>query len=330
MTLRIRPAADADLPAMRSLLLADAQARAATDAALWPVAATAVEKIDAAVTPVLSGAELPFYQSWLVAEVGGAICGLAHVILLPVPPIYAGAFGPPGLIMEDCYVAPDAPDGTDAALLEAAEADLIAEGAQILLTSSVTGGAWEPAIAARGYVPLTAYLARSGLRAPGPELEVRAASAEDVPAIVGLSAEHRQVLVDLEPFWEPHPEADPRFGAWMTKSLSLTDRDMVVSGAAEVAGYAISHPATPLHFPPAHDITAIGVIDDYYHREFHDPEARQGSGAAALLRVAEAARQARGGAAVLVVCPSAWASKIAVLEGEGYRTAITWHIRRPG
>lgn len=321
---------EADLPAMRSLLLADAQARAAVDAALWPVAETAAEKIAAALRPVLSGAELPFYQSWLVAEAGGAICGLAHGILLPVPPIYAGAFGPPGLIMEDCYVAPDAPEGTDAALLAAAEADLIAAGAQILLTSSVTGGAWEPAIAARGYVPLTAYLARSGLRAPEPAPELRPARAEDVPAIVGLSAEHRQVLVDLEPFWEPHPEADPRFGAWMTKSLSLTDRDMVVTGAEEVVGYAISHPATPLHFPPAHDITAIGVIDDYYHREFHDPAARQGTGAAALLRAAEAARQARGGAAVLVVCPSDWASKIAVLEGEGYRTAITWHIRRPG
>ena len=227
----------------------------------------------------------------------------------------------------DCRTLPEMAK----ALLDAAETDLAGHGAKSLLGSSVPGGAWEAAYCSRGYQPLTLYLARCGLRPPRDQDDVRAAGEPDIDAIIALSATNRARLFDLDPFWKPHDDADERFGAWMQKSLTLKDRDMLVSEAdGRVTGYAISQPATPLHFPPAHDIAATGVIDDYYHEDFADPVnlTGDGTGAARLLRAAEMALTARGNTAALVVCPAAWTSKIAVLEAEGYRTALTWFIKR--
>ena len=76
--------------------------------------------------------------------------------------------------------------------------------------------------------------------------------------------------------------------------------------------------------------SATGVIDDYYHREYSNPVELHDGGEAAssLLRAAEAAFMSRGMNAVVVVCPAAWTSKIAVLERAGYKTAIMWMIKR--
>ncbi len=116
----------------------------------------------------------------------------------------------------------------------------------------------------------------------------------------------------------------------MKRSLTLTDRDMFVSEAeGEVDGYAIAQPATPLHFPPAHDIGATGVIDDFYHLGFQDPARLDQTGqAAGLLATAEAALSKRRNDAALIVCPAAWKSKIELLEAAGYGTAIVWYIKR--
>ncbi|NNE87871.1 MAG: hypothetical protein HKN27_07320 [Silicimonas sp.] len=114
-----------------------------------------------------------------------------------------------------------------------------------------------------------------------------------------MSAENRDILYDLNAFWKPHDEADARFENWMKRSLSLTDRDMFVSDDT-VDGYVISQPATPLHIPPAHD----------------------------LLSAADSALKVRWREACIVVCPAAWTSKIALLEGAGYATAIVWYIKR--
>ena len=114
-----------------------------------------------------------------------------------------------------------------------------------------------------------------------------------------------------------------RFAAWMRRSLTLGDRDMLVMGPeGELSGYAIAQPASRLHFPPAHDMRGTGVIDDHYHRELADVETRDRgwSGATALLRP--------GVGAVFVVCPAGWRSKIAMLEAAGYETAMVWSIRR--
>ena len=331
MSVSIRPVETSDLNIVVDLLMLDAEQRYAKDQTLWKLEANAREKVASTIKTAMANENPPFRQRWLVAETCGDIVGITHTILLPVPPIYAGELGAPGLIMEDCFVSEGAPADTSKFLLAAAEADLVEAGAKNLLASSTVGGAWEAEYAAQNYAPLTLYLAKVGLN-PAPKSEgVRNATEDDVPAIVASSSDNRQILFDLDEFWKPHPEADVRFGSWMARSLTLTDRDMFVSEAeGDFEGYVISQPATPLHFPTPHDVGEIGVIDDYYHTDFENPTvlAHRGRAASDLLQAAEAALDARGNTAALIVCPAAWASKISVLKDNGYDTAIVWFIKR--
>lgn len=332
MTLTIRPAVLDDIDAISELLLKDARQRCAANPGLWKLSAEPQYKIKTSITAAMQSEASPIRQKWIVAEAEGKAVGIAHSILLPVPPIYAGEFGPPGLIMEDCFVARDAPPETPGALLEAAEADLIEAGAQILLASSIQSGAWADQYKLGGYDPLTLYLAKSGLGQAEMSANLRRATQQDIAGIVASSATHRSILEDLHAlFWKPHAEADTRFGAWMTRSLTLTDRDMYVSANDGIGGYAISQPATPLHFPNPHDISGVGVIDDFYHDALRDPAllGEEKGDAKALIAAAEAARSARGDTSVLVVCPAAWTSKIDLLQQAGYRKAIIWFIKMP-
>ncbi|MEO1108400.1 MAG: hypothetical protein AAFX90_10805 [Pseudomonadota bacterium] len=331
MTRTFRPATPDDMPRLVELFMLDAQERHAEDAILWKMADDAPAQIEKALTFALTAEQQPFRQFWHVADDGGQITGVIHAMMLPVPPIYAGPFGEPGLILPDSFVATDAPSGTVEGLLAATEDTLQEAGARIKLASHVAGEAWRTAFEASGYEPLTLYLSRSDLGDQGMPVRVRQATEDDVPGIVERSAENRQVLFDIDPFWEIHPDADPRFSAWMTRSLTLRDRDMMVLGAPEgLQGYIIAQPASRLHFPPAHDITGTGVIDDYYHPELANPAAlNQGSeGSHALLRAAEAAFANRGMGAAFVVCPAGWTSKIELLESAGYETAMVWSIKR--
>jgi len=161
---------------------------------------------------------------------------------------------------------------------------------------------------------------------------VRPASAEDVPGIVKRSAEHRRTLARINSrFWHIHAEADSRFGAWMRRSLTLKDRDMLVATAAgEVRGYVIAQPIAPLLVPAAHEIALIGVIDDFYDEDFEDISvlSTDASSGANLLAAAEGAFARRSIDSTLVVCPAGWSSKISVLEQRGYRTAKLWMLRR--
>ncbi|WP_170972021.1 hypothetical protein [Rhodobacter sp. SY28-1] len=319
------------MPRLIHLLMLDAQERRAEDAMLWKMADDAPAQIEKALTFALAAKQQPFRQFWHVADDGGQITGVIHAMMLPVPPIYAGPFGEPGLILPDSFVAADAASGTVDDLLAAAEDALHEAGARIKLASYVAGEAWRTAFNASGYEPLTLYLSRSDLGDQGMPVSVRQATEDDIPGIVERSAENRQVLFNIDPFWDIHPEADPRFSAWMTRSLTLRDRDMMVQGDSEdLQGYIIAQPASRLHFPPAHDITGTGVIDDYYHREMANPAAlEQGNeGASALLRAAEAAFANRGIGAAVVVCPASWASKVELLESAGYETAMIWSIKR--
>ncbi|MEQ6204750.1 hypothetical protein ABMC88_17040 [Sulfitobacter sp. HNIBRBA2951] len=309
----------------------DAEVRHAEDGILWKMAEDAPAQIEKALTFALTAEQQPFRQIWQVADDDGWIGGVVHSMLLPVPPIYAGSSGEPGLILPDSYTAPDAPDGTVNALLVAAEKALQEAGARIILSSYVAGGDWRAAFEGTGYDPLTLYLSRTDLDDQGTPSNIRQATEDDVAGIVMRSAENLQVLFDIDPFWEIHPEANPRFSAWMTRSLTLRDRDMMVMGASgELEGYIIAQPASRLHFPPAHDITETGVIDDYYHPELADPARLRdgGEGATALLRAAEAAFAKRGMGATFVVCPAGWQSKIEMLEESGYETAMIWSIKR--
>lgn len=331
MTQTIRPATPDDMPRLVELLMLDAQERHAEDAILWKMADDAPTQIEKALTFALTVDGQPFQQFWHVADDGGQITGVIHAMLLPVPPIYAGSFGEPGLILPDSFVAADAPSGILEGLLAAAEDALHEAGAKIKLAPFVTGEFWRTAFETSGYEPLTLYLSRSDLGDKGTPAGVRQAREDDVPGIIARSAENRQILFEIDRFWEIHPEADPRFSVWMTRSLTLRDRDMMVLGPSEdLQGYIIAQPASRLHFPSAHDITGTGVIDDYYHSELANPAALDhgGEGASALLRAAEAAFANRGIGAAFVVCPAGWASKIELLESAGYETAMVWSIKR--
>ncbi|RNF34991.1 hypothetical protein [Paracoccus methylarcula] len=331
MNAEIRAATLPDLPSMVELLMQDAERRQAHDPALWVLANDARSQIADAVTFALTAEKQPFRQQWLVAEADGRLVGIIHDARLPVPPIYAGKWGDPGLLMPESFVTRDAPEGTLDALIDAAEADLRALGARILLASFVCGGEWHESFRGRGYEPLTLYMSRSGLDNITQPSDVRAATDRDMGGIVARSAENGAVLHQLDAFWAPHPEADARFGAWMRKSLTFTDRDMLVIGdEGGLDGYVVAQPASRLHFPPAHDISATGVIDDFFHRQYADPVAMQknGAGGQALLQAAEASFTTRGITTAFAVCPAAWTSKIALLESVGYRTAMVWMIKR--
>lgn len=331
MPAEIRTAVPSDLSSMVDLLMLDAERRQAHNRALWALADDAREKIGEAAKFVLTAEKQPFRQKWLVAEADGKLVGIIHTVRLPVPPIYLGKWGDPGLLMPETFVTQDAPAGTLEALLDAAEADLRASGATLLLSSFVCGDEWNSAFRAQGYEPLTLYLSKSGLGTASLPADVRAATDQDIESIVNRSAENRSILQKLNAFWTLHPEADARFGGWMKKSLTLADRSMLVSGPQDALdGYVIAQPASWLHFPPAHDISAIGVIDDFFHVEYADPAKIQEGGVAAhaLLEAAEASFSRRGIMNVFVVCPAAWASKIGLLDNAGYKTAMIWMIKR--
>lgn len=331
MSQTVRRATTDDIPRLIELMSMDAEERHAEDAILWKIADDASAQIEKALMFALTAEQQPFRQIWLVAEDGDQVTGVAHSMILPVPPIYAGADGEPGLILPDSFAAPDAPHGTIDALVEAAEDALREAGAQITLSSYVAGKGWQDAFRQRGYHPLTLYLSRTDLGDARTPSSVRTATEADVPSIVRRSAENRQALFDIDPFWAIHPSADTRFTGWMNRSLTLRDRDMLVVGPPEkLDGYVIAQPASRLHFPPAHDITGTGVIDDYYHLELADPAVLQrgSEGATMLLRAAEDAFFDRGMGAAFVVCPAGWRSKVEMLEAAGYETSMVWSIKR--
>lgn len=331
MTEITRLANSDDIPTLVTLLVLDAAERHAEDPILWKIADDAPKQIEKALTFALTAEQQPFQQFWHVSEEADRVTGVIHSMLLPVPPIYAGSLGDPGLILPDSYVAPNAPDGTLDALMETAEAALKDLGAKIILSSFVTGEDWRSVLKRRSYEPLTLYLSRSDLGDQGIPVGIRLASETDISGIVMRSAENRHVLFNIDAFWAAHPEADTRFAGWMTRSLTLRDRDMLVMGASKnLDGYVIAQPASRLHFPPAHDIAGTGVIDDYYHFELVDPtKLTSGSeGATALLRAGEAALADRGVGAAFVVCPAGWQSKIEMLEAAGYEIAMIWSIKR--
>ena len=327
----IRPATPHDLPGIVALLMRDAEERRSLDPLLWDLATDAAARIERAVGGALDKSDAPARELWFVAAQADRIVGVAHAMTVPVPPIYDGAAGPPGLLLDDCCTL-DAPSGTAEVLLVATEAALRAAGASNPIASCPAGGALRPLYGRHGYEPVTLYLAKHRFSADALPVGVRSAVAADVPGLVKLSAEHRRTLARVNPrFWHIHAEADARFGAWMRRSLTLTDRDMFVAvEAGEVRGYIIAQPVAPLLVPAAHEIAGIGVIDDFYDADFAGVSAERDGGSSGknLLSAAESAFARRAVDSALVVCPAAWSSKVALLERNGYRTAKLWMLKR--
>ncbi len=328
----IRPATPTDLPAMVDLLIRGGEQRRSQNPALWLVDAGAPARIEAGVRAALEGPNTPAQERWLLAEAAGRLVGLAHAMIVQPPPIYDIAAGSPGLILDDGFTLEDAPPDTAAALLTATETAIRAAGAAGLIASCPAAGSWRAVYERHGYEPVTLYMAKAGFGVQPIPPVVRPAGPEDLAGIVGRSAEHRKMLGALNPrFWHIHPEADRRFEMWMRYSLTLPDRDMFAAGASdEVHGYVIAQPVSPLLVPAAHDIRTIGVIDDYYDRDFASVLAVSSGGttAAGLLSAVESAFAQRGFTAALAVCPAAWTAKISLLEQNGYRTAKLWLLKR--
>lgn len=327
MHVTIRPARPDDMTEMIALLIEEARTRHGHNPDLWKLPQDAADRVGAALKPALAG-ESRLRQVWLVAEAAEQICGLSHSVVFPAPPIYLAPSGPPGFLAGDCCVRADGPAGAMEALLEAAEQDLIEAGIKMLVGQAQPDTDRHSAYISAGYQPVTLYYAKSGFT----RSEVsgaRQASVDDVPAIVRHSAVHRKTLERLSRFWIRHPQADSRFDAWMRKSLGLADRDMLISaGRTGVDGYAIAQPATELHFPPAHDIRAVGHLDDFFHVDFAKVEgSADQDGAMDLIRAAESAFAARGITSTLVVCPYGWTSKRRLLDAAGYDVALVWLVK---
>jgi hypothetical protein len=129
MSPAIRPATPHDLPGIVALLIQDAQERRSLDPLLWRLAANAATRVENAVGAALNRSESSARELWLVAEHAARIVGVTHAMMVPVPPIYDGAAGSPGLLLDDCCTSADAASGTAEALLVATEAALEAAGA---------------------------------------------------------------------------------------------------------------------------------------------------------------------------------------------------------
>jgi hypothetical protein len=328
----IREATRKDVAEMVDLLIRDGEQRRSVDPILWPLAADARTQIESVVGADLDSSNPPAKVLWLVAEAAGRIVGITHSMIVPVPPIYQIAPGPPGLFLDDCFTTEDAPPGAAEAMLKATEAALHTAGASGLIASCTAAGSWRALYERHGYEPVTLYMAKHGFRVRDVAPSLRPASPEDIAGIVKRSGDHRKTLAELNSrFWHVHPEADSRFEMWMRYSLTLTDREMIVAGMpSEVHGYIIAQPVSPLLVPAVHDIGAIGVIDDFYDQDFANVSAVSNGGATAagLLSGAESAFARRGFSAALAVCPAAWTSKVSLLEREGYLTAKLWMLKR--
>jgi len=328
----IRAATPNDIPQIVALLIEDAQARNSLDPLLWRLAADAPARIEKTVGMAFAKSDAPAREFWFVVETENRIVGVTHAMLVPVPPIYDAAAGAPGLLLDDCFTSADAPPGAAEALLAATETALRRAGAARLVASCPATGPLRPLYERHGYEPITLYMVRDGLTPGAAPSAVRLADAGDVSGIVQLGAKHRSTLAKIDPaFWHIHPEADRRFDAWMRRSLTFTDRDMLVAEVAgDVHGYVIAQPIAPLLVPAAHDIAGMGIVDDFYDQDFADVAALSNGGASGgdLLVSAEGTLARRGTVSMLVVCPAAWPSKISLLERHGYRTAKLWMLKR--
>ena len=94
----IRPATPRDVPGIVALLTQAALERRSLDRLLWRPAADAQTRVEGAVGAALEGTEAPARELWLIAERSSPIAGVTHAITVPVPPIYDGAEGPPGIV----------------------------------------------------------------------------------------------------------------------------------------------------------------------------------------------------------------------------------------
>lgn len=319
----VRPATALDADAIVALALEDAAARAANDAALWPVAGDAALRVRRVLTDELREGGR---TQWLVAEGADGIAGAARWGLIPCPPIYHLAGSMAFLLYDEVFAAHTAP-ATFAALIGEAERRGAAAGAAIFLAAcaGVQLGKHH-ALEAAGFRAVTHYLVKHGLRPADAPASVRAATAADIPAIVAMGAASQRSLSGANAaMWTPHPDAPARFGSWMQYSLTLADRRIFVASGHAQAGFVIAQPVSPFHLPLTSAREHVGLIDDFWAEAFAgaggEAEARD------LLTAAENEFAARGRSSAMIICPVAWAAKQRFLRGQGYRDGNAWLLK---
>lgn len=299
-----------DRHALIPLLLAAARERAALERDLWPLHPEAEARVRGRLEHDLTQ---PERFAWFVAEREGEAISVAPAGLFPAPPVCRDLLA--GLSGDDLFATSP---GALPLLLDAAETFL--QGGAAVLVAACPAGATErrAPLEARGYRPLTLWMTCPvDSQAPRPPA-VRPATEADLPALVRLNAAAQEGKRRANPrFWTPHPEAPARFEAWMRRSMTLPDRDVLVhEGPGRVDGFVIPQPSG---LPPAHDAAGVGTLDDLAADEWttFDP----------LLRAAHHALAARGYRTVQAICPADWAERRAMLEGAGFHTANLWLLK---
>ncbi len=153
---------------------------------------------------------------------------------------------------------------------------------------------------------------------------IRAAQADDVPAMVAQSEQYREQLQTYQPvFWrkaEGSAEAQARYFLGL---LQRSDVIALVHRAVNdgLAGFLI---ATLQAAPPVYDPGGLTcTIDDFcVAQAIHWPKA-----GTALLHAAMRLARERGAVQVVVVCPHRDQAKLTLLAGEGLSVASEWHTR---
>ena len=323
----VRPATSGDLAAISALLLQDAAERAASDGDLWPLASDASQRVAKTLSVEMRNEGS---NRWLVAEVAGAVEGVARLGVIPCPPIYHLAGKLVFLLYDDTTVSSSAPNGALALLVAAAEREGAALGAiSCLAACAPFQRDKRRALESAGYGVVTDYLVKHSLSNGGSLAGVREAVATDVPAIVEMGAQSQEALFQANAqMWKPHPEARARFGAWMHFALTLPDRCILVHGGHDGAGFVIAQPASAFHLPLTCDRERIGLIDDFWAQDFATAKEPQGATHAGdLLKAAELEFVARGRTSAMAICPAGWRSKQDFLRAHGYRVGNTWMLK---
>ncbi|CAM3748603.1 GNAT family N-acetyltransferase [Deinococcus frigens] len=257
----------------------------------------------------------PERRAWFLAEAGGEAVGAVEVGLNPAPPVYELGGQPAGLVGETFYArVPDA----SPALLDAAEAFVREHGAAVTVATCPAQDTRRLALLQeRGYCPLTLWMIKAVNTRADFSPAIRPAAETDLSSLVRLNRQAQEEKRRANArFWTPHPDAPARFEGWMRHSLTLADRELLVSPANGGArGFAVAQPAG---LPPAHDAAGLGLLDDL--------AADDWATFADLLNAAQIAFARQGRTTVQAVCPADWPERREALEAAGFRTANLWLI----
>lgn len=308
---RVRRAQPRDAPRLMPVLLAEARARAALEPLLWPLHAKAHERL---LDVLQSDFSRPERRAWFLAEQRGVVVGVAEVGRYPAPPVYAELLA--GLT-GDLWHAHTPTALT--ALLAACE-DFGRSGQVACLNAACPAQDAHKLdlLRAHGYRPLTLWMTcKVEPSAPLPA-HVRPATEADVPAMVRLNAAAQEGKRHANPrFWTPHAEAQARFAPWMRHSLTMADRDMLVSEQRGlVNGFVI---VQPTNLPPAHDPSGVATLDDLAADDWETFRA--------LLGAAHHVGARRGLSTLQAICPAAWPERVQALTEAGFRTANLWLMK---